>query len=345
MLTYKRLGTTASDIDRYVCLFGEVFAAGSMTPDVFQWKYVNNPRGASIVIVAEDDGRFVGARSFWADALFVGGELVKCYQPCDTMVSPDYRRHGIFTKLTSMALQIAGQEGCPFVFNLPNENSFPAYMRLGWQDAGSIETLVMPVDMGACLSTYVFRSRIGTGRSKPALPIRSGERSGPSRNGVTARAVTPALCAKFAEDLGGTGEDFVMSARTSEIFLWRFAQHPLKRYSYLMIERGVLPIGYAVVETLAWKGLVVGRLAEFVAGPEDYSAALAAIRRFMSGVGVHLVLGGVLRGQGKIGIQDRVLTPVLFRPSGVRLVYKVLNERFTLGTRSWFVSPATGDTA
>ena len=100
------------------------------TEELFMKKYVNNIFGKSIVEVVYLDGQPVAARGLWRNDL--GGK--KAYQPGDTCVTEVCRGKGIFTEMTKRSLAMT-EEG-DLIYNFPNQNSYPGYMKMGWKLVG-----------------------------------------------------------------------------------------------------------------------------------------------------------------------------------------------------------------
>jgi hypothetical protein len=98
----------------------------------FIWKHLKNPFGKSYGLLACNEGKIVGVRMFMFWEFARCKEVVKAVRPVDTITHPDYRGNGIFKKLT-----LDGLEKCrgryDLIFNTPNNNSFPGYLKMGWQ--------------------------------------------------------------------------------------------------------------------------------------------------------------------------------------------------------------------
>ena len=74
---------------------------------------------------------------------FLDGErVVRAVRAVDTATHPDYQGRSIFTRLTLHALDELVAEGVEFVFNTPNEQSRPGYLKMGWQVVGQLPTAV-----------------------------------------------------------------------------------------------------------------------------------------------------------------------------------------------------------
>ena len=99
--------------------------------EFFRWKHCENPFGQSYGLLACDGDKIVGARMFMFWEFRKADKIVKAIRPVDTIVHPSYRGKGLFKKLT-----LKGLESCrntyDIVFNTPNENSLPGYLKMGW---------------------------------------------------------------------------------------------------------------------------------------------------------------------------------------------------------------------
>lgn len=118
--------------------------AGGRTPEFFGWKHHRNPFGRSFMLVAEADGRIVGLRAFMRWGFVVNGQPVKAVRAVDTATHPDYRRRGIFSKLTARALDDLVDEA-DLIFNTPNDKSLPGYLKLGWDVVGKVPLCIKPL--------------------------------------------------------------------------------------------------------------------------------------------------------------------------------------------------------
>jgi GNAT superfamily N-acetyltransferase len=122
-------------------------------PDWFRWKYESNPFADDVpVFVAERDGEIVGARPFMAFRIRAGETVVGALQPSDTMVHPDHRRRGLFTRMTRRAIAAYADEDRALLFNYPNDAARPGYEKLGWRTVGPQVTFYRIQDPARLLS-------------------------------------------------------------------------------------------------------------------------------------------------------------------------------------------------
>ena len=66
-----------------------------------------------------------------------GGCLVKAAVPCDTMVHPNYRRHGLFSRMNELAIETERAKGTALLFNFPIESQVQAISSKGGKSHGS----------------------------------------------------------------------------------------------------------------------------------------------------------------------------------------------------------------
>lgn len=109
----------------------------------FSWKHDDNPFGVSPSWVAEEDGRLIGVRVFlrwrFRDA---AGRQLSAVRAVDTATHPDAQGRGIFTRLTLGALPDLREERVDFIFNTPNLQSRPGYLKMGWGQVGRVPVAV-----------------------------------------------------------------------------------------------------------------------------------------------------------------------------------------------------------
>ena len=105
---------------------------------LFAWKHRDNPFGASPAWVALDGNHVVGLRILMRWQFERGSEVVHAVRAVDTATHPEYQGRGIFTGLTRRALDELAADGTAFVFNTPNDQSRPGYLKMGWRDVGRL---------------------------------------------------------------------------------------------------------------------------------------------------------------------------------------------------------------
>lgn len=111
---------------------------------LWNWKHEQNPFGPSYTLVAEEEGELIGLRTFmqwqwqWHDTVY------RAIRAVDTATHPAHQGKGIFKKLTLQQAEACKQQGVSFVFNTPNQQSKPGYLKMGWVAQGKMPLKVKP---------------------------------------------------------------------------------------------------------------------------------------------------------------------------------------------------------
>ena len=112
--------------------------------ELYKWKHETNAFGASATWVATDGDRVVGVRIFMRWEFVRGDTVLRAVRAVDTATDPDYQGRGLFTALTMHAVQQMQTDGVDFVFNTPNSQSRPGYLKMGWHDVGNLPAAIRP---------------------------------------------------------------------------------------------------------------------------------------------------------------------------------------------------------
>lgn len=169
----------------------------------FRWKHLENPAGRSAMWVAEVDDQIVGFRSMLRWNFVIDGEPVRAVRAVDTATSPEARGLGVFRTLTMHAIDQLTEEGVAFVFNTPNDQSRPGYLKMGWVELGSVPVAARPRGV---------RGAVRMARSRRPADLWSVQ----SAAGVP---VLDAVVTATAEPSGSTG---VQSRRDRAHLEWRY---------------------------------------------------------------------------------------------------------------------------
>jgi GNAT superfamily N-acetyltransferase len=115
---------------------------------LFRWKHIENAFGRSPMWVACAGERLVGLRTFMRWEFEREGACVRCVRAVDTATHPEFQGLGIFRRLTLDALPDMAADGVQFVFNTPNAQSRPGYLKMGWREIGRAKAGVRPLSLG-----------------------------------------------------------------------------------------------------------------------------------------------------------------------------------------------------
>ncbi len=241
--------------------------SGEPNEQLFRWKHRDNVFGPSPMWVAEVDGRLAGFRTFlrWR---FVrpDGSVASAVRAVDTATHPDFQGRGVFTTLTLGALAELADEGVDFVFNTPNAQSRPGYLKMGWQVVGRPPISVRPRSAGALVR--MLRAKVPAG--KWSLPNTAGD---DPREVFAQPAVDELLSAQRRPD-------GLATQRSLAFYTWRYGLEPLR---YRVLCRHGDPGAGVLVYRLRSRGAAVEAVvADLVVPPSDRKAEGELVRALMA---------------------------------------------------------------
>ena len=181
------------------------------TEEVWRYKHIDNPFGESLVLVAEEDKSIVGVRAFMRWRWQRGEEVFSAFRAVDTATHPKHQGKGIFKKLTLRALENGKKkEEDHFVFNTPNDQSKPGYLKMGWKQVGKVYVGLKP-----SLSFL---------KPKKSQLIYKIEKN-------ISQTEVEVLCHQWNKRL--VTKPGLFTPKSAEILRWRYEENPLQSYEVI----------------------------------------------------------------------------------------------------------------
>lgn len=134
MITYREINYE-QDIEEIVKLLNANFET-LHTKEAFLWKHYYNPFGKSYGLLAVENEKIAGLRMFMRWEFLCEGKTIKAIRPVDTCTDHQYRGRGLFKKITLQGLKNIKKE-YELIFNTPNQNSKPGYLKMGWKEVNT----------------------------------------------------------------------------------------------------------------------------------------------------------------------------------------------------------------
>jgi GNAT superfamily N-acetyltransferase len=280
----------------------------------FHWKHHENPFGRSAAWVAVDGARVIGFRTFLRWQWERDGETVSAVRAVDTATHPDAQGKGVFRTLTMHAVDALRDEGVGFVFNTPNAQSRPGYLKMGWLDIGRPVARVRP--RSPLAAARLLSARVPA--DKWSLPTSAGVPI------TDALADVDALLTTVPAPEPGV----LRTARTPALLRWRYGFEPL---AYRAEPIGATAGDGVVVFRLRRRGPVVeATIADVLAPPGSTAKVRAAIRRLLRASGAHYAIA--------IGPARSIVEGLVALPrQGPRLTWRALVEIDPMPLAAWDV--------
>ncbi|WP_051286096.1 GNAT family N-acetyltransferase [Salinimicrobium terrae] len=179
-----------------------------VSEQIWRYKHYDNPFGPSIVLIAEENYDIVGVRAFMRWEWKMGNAFFHTYRAVDTATSPDHRGKGIFKKLTLKAVEVAKEVGGDFIFNTPNDQSRPGYLKMGWERSGKIKVGITP--------SWISFWKLQSGNPEYIISHK------------TSKEELGAICDNWNSALASNSRLF--TPKSPEYLIWRFEKNPLQKY-------------------------------------------------------------------------------------------------------------------
>lgn len=267
---------------------GDAFGREKSTA-LWEWKHHANPMGPSLGLAAfSPEGELIALRPFMRWQLRShGGKQVMAVRAVDTAVHPAWRRSGLFSRLTRLALDELESKGIDLVFNTPNDRSGPGYRKMGWRLLGHPTLWVRP-RIGSVLFSASVRRSLKVEELEPFLE--QGEQ-------LASRAVP----STFFEGL--------TVLKDAAFLKWRYAQHPNLSYAVVNAQGATAIVredwragrrGVALVDYFFGSGAV-----------KDFRSLLKFVRAQMGGS--YLILGPLPRGPLRRAAMSQGFLPIPWR--------------------------------
>jgi N-acetylglutamate synthase-like GNAT family acetyltransferase len=199
---------TSEDIPAIVVLLQQSLGEGLLkkSEDTWNFKHNKNPFGISYVLLAFVGEELVGVRAFMKWKWQFGTQYWTAYRAVDTATHPDYQGKGIFKKLTLQALDDIQKEDETFVFNTPNNNSRPGYLKMGWKIVDKIELAVVPTPF------YIFQFFFNKANFQKAIT----------------NTQLDLICNDYNSQL--SKKNLLFTPKSAAYLRWRYEENPLQDY-------------------------------------------------------------------------------------------------------------------
>lgn len=226
--------------DEYRILsFYKQFNDIEMTLEHWKWKFSENPFGKGIIKLMFDGEKLIGHRGAMSMVVSVQGKNVPAAIIVNTLTHPSYRKMGISTYLAEAIYEKARQRGIKFVYNFPNPNSYPLYLKIdGWEMLDQRSAWQKQLTSNSTLMML------------PSSSIKEIERFDHRVNQLWDKVKQGYV---------------VIVPRTEQFLNWRFTKHPTVKYSKLIAEdKNNEILGYMVLKIYTGGDEVKGHIIDML---------------------------------------------------------------------------------
>ena len=239
------------------------------------WKHRENAFGESPAWVALHGDAVVGYRTFlrWR-FLDESGREVRAVRAVDTATDPAYQGMGIFRTLTLRGVAELTLAGDGLVFNTPNDQSRPGYLKMGWSVARRLPVGVLPSGPRAVASMVTSKVPAALWSEETTVGLDAGA-------ALADRSLAEAL-------LTHAPSEGFRTHRTPEYLAWRTSFAPLRYRLLLASERD--PAEGGIVVRLRRRGDAVEAAVVEQLVP-DWRTGAGLVRRVLRESGADYAIG------------------------------------------------------
>ncbi len=247
----------------------------------WRWKHFENPFGISIALVAVDGaGLIIGLRAFMRWRFKAGGKLVNAVRAVDTVTHPDYRRYGVFSTLTREAVKHTRESGVDLIFNTPNAQVLPGYLKLGWSYVAKVRPLVKVLDYPRFLRG-MLRSR-GKSRASGQVPLEEIFRERPMP--VAEFLDSSMSIGRLSSWHRDGGNSRLATDRSLDYLRWRYSRYPNVNYGVVYQGKNGAPPGCAILRSSTRFGLKEVVMAEMLLPGSDKDIASSLLNELKGSI-------------------------------------------------------------
>ena len=221
----------------------------------FEWQYIQNPFGKAIISLAKEEEEVIGANSVIPIDIWIERKLIKSALACNVQVDPKYQNQGIFSKLLKSMDPVVTKNNIPFLYAVPNDNSYNAFIK-----HNSIKISSLPLYVKILKPSKYFDSQLGK-ILKNFDFIWKPKKSENSH------------IEKFNEKFSNEFEEIlekvlervpILVNRSVEFLEWRYNQHPTRDYQTFILKEDGHIKGYIICRITTVNTKRIGVIVDFL---------------------------------------------------------------------------------
>ncbi len=232
-------------------------------PKFIRHQYFKNPAGDALIEFAVDseNDMLAGQYVVMPAKIRVFGRDQKCVISMNTLTREKYRGQKIFTKLAELTFTRAVNEGYEFVYGVPNQNSYPGFIRrLSFKDIHHFPLYVRPLNM----SQMIKERKMGNFLAAIVKPVQLffPNRATNCKGIVELTEHNVNLMNAFWEKI--KDKYHIMGIRDAEYIRYRYMNVPRRKYyPYAAVVNNEV-VAFAVGRIREIAGFNTGMIADFL---------------------------------------------------------------------------------
>ncbi len=221
----------------------------------FEWQYIQNPFGKAIISLAKEEEETIGTNSVIPIDIWIERKLIKSALACNVQVDPEYQNQGIFSKLLKAMDPIVTKNNIPFLYAVPNDNSYNAFIK-----HNSIKISSLPLYVKILKPSKYFDSQLGK-----ILKISDFIWKPKKIKNSHIEQFKDKFSNEFEKILEKALERIpIMVNRSVEFLEWRYNHHPTRNYQTFILKQDDHINGYIICRIATVNNKKIGVIVDFL---------------------------------------------------------------------------------
>ncbi|MBI1829443.1 MAG: GNAT family N-acetyltransferase [Thaumarchaeota archaeon] len=233
-----------------------------VNPRFFDWQYKQNPCGKAVIVLAKDEEKnnsIIGVESIIPMRLIIDQKITNASLSCNSVVSSDYQKRGIFSQLISAIHDTAIKKGISCIYGVANDKSFNSFIK-----KDSIEIINLPL-LARPLKLSKYFDQPLRALLQPFDGIwKIKKKINPNVVQFTSQfnAEFDILTEKASKRVS------IIQKRDKEFLQWRYGNHPTRKYRIFVLKEGSILRGYVITSHAVINGKLIGIIVDFLVDTE-----------------------------------------------------------------------------
>ncbi|MBM4276278.1 MAG: GNAT family N-acetyltransferase [Deltaproteobacteria bacterium] len=258
-------------------VFGEM-EKDKLDPRFWQWEFMGGPDRKALIYVVEDGDKIIGHFADLPRQFSVHRKVVRGTLSVDLMVSPDYRRKGIFEEMGRYAIRRVKEEGNSLMTAYPiRKETISGFKKIGWKEVVPLPVLVYPIRFSGIANRYLHFLPLslligGLARILYNLLFAMGRKKESGRIEIEKVGELDSQFEHFWDKAISLYP--IMGIRSRSYMTWRYLHHPTRTYIiYRAMEKGEMR-GYIILRKVDLLGFNSAVIVDLLAIDADALTAL-----------------------------------------------------------------------
>jgi hypothetical protein len=322
--------------------------------EMYEWLFDKNPynKSGNMMYLLKERNKVIGCDGLIPNELYVNGKTLLTAHSVKSMTHPDYKRQGIFRKMTENSCERGKLDGVDVVIGLANDQSYPAYQRFGWPTLFEKEVYVKPI-----LITNILRRRIKIGFISS---IANGIYAAFMKTKLklqTDKYVKFEILNNVPKEVQACWDKYkskynVLLARDYKYLNYRYNERPDVNYVTILAGLNNEIIGFAILHNSSANGSRMTSAVEFFTDPTNdrYIKALAnGVSKYCYDNNIeYVVVGSGLYGNYKKVLLENGFMITRKPPKNNMMIANILSDKLTMdeinGHEKWHITQGDGET-